>query len=836
MKGKSSKSNSTYFIALRKRLDALGYGDLPLGLDSAPLAQQMIEDIFATTESLKESEEQLEKVKANATLLEAQLEPLQAENVRLTRENTQLHQLLIKSKEDLVKQDNQFSMSSFELNAENRRMKLLNQKTHEQVVNLQKQLEITNAKLKEALEAPALSGISDLTSGESSRRTKRSARSRRNGSGSISIDGQSVLSAPDEAEIKALKDEIASLKATVEAKDKEISIYNSKLTEANDIIKIKDEEIIRIGAELERETGRNGYIITLRHKFAQQELELEKLRAQLRVAASARSSIGRPRRFVRTNPKPVISINLTTNEEMKFSSAISFVSSAQSTPSRSDKSSLQNDDSINSSDDDSFIQKPVKQPQPQHQQQQQPQQPPKKTVSMESIKSTQAQEQAQKQLEETQKLLLDKTNELAQAEEAIKKLQAENEAQLDKIGELTASLAFVGDNFKSAIKSKDGEIQKLKAEIENLQKKAAELVESAKKQKDEEVRLVAEQQTKPLEQIAKQLEETRAEFTERIKVKKAKIAELRGRIAELSKPKEIPPCKDCPVHKQKIEQLEKELQIAKQQKAETDALQNHIKQLEGLLHAADDEKDLHKDDAAKLAEALVKNGSLEAELAEANQKLANAAKDVEKMKLRVEESEKLSSTVPDIQQRCRVMMEQAKAENCALQDEIKAKTDFIQELNSRYIECQKLNRKFQQQAQKAQEEAQNMRDEAKFHRTKNEEVQQIATNKLQTLQTESTATINQLRREVQQKTNEIDGLQKVLLRTRADIAPLTEVQIPQLKEQVLRLQRERQELAIRIKSLCELAQFAEKTTEFSPNSIAFVKALHHFNDEVRPFL
>ena len=42
MRNKSQRGNSAHFLALRKRLDLMGYVDLPLGLDTAPLAQQML--------------------------------------------------------------------------------------------------------------------------------------------------------------------------------------------------------------------------------------------------------------------------------------------------------------------------------------------------------------------------------------------------------------------------------------------------------------------------------------------------------------------------------------------------------------------------------------------------------------------------------------------------------------------------------------------------------------------------------------------------------------------------------------------------------------------------
>ena len=95
MTRRALKSNSAHFLALRRRLDAMGYADYPLGLDSAPLAQIMLEDLVATTEALRDSEESTGGVRHRLEIAEQLLEPLQEENLRLRRDNTQLHQQMI---------------------------------------------------------------------------------------------------------------------------------------------------------------------------------------------------------------------------------------------------------------------------------------------------------------------------------------------------------------------------------------------------------------------------------------------------------------------------------------------------------------------------------------------------------------------------------------------------------------------------------------------------------------------------------------------------------------------------------------------------------------------
>ena len=813
MSARSTKSNSTYFLALRKRLDSLGYTDLPLGLDSAPLVQQMVEDIIATTETLKETEETLEKQKSENTLLQAQIEPLQEENVRLTRENTQLHQLLIKSKEDLVKQDNQNSMNAFELNAENRRLKLVYQKSQDQIKELEKKLEQTNTKLKEALETPSVTTISEITDSQS-RRTKRSARSRRPGYG---LDGQSVISAIDDSELIAAKQEIEKLKNDLAEKEKEIQLYNSKLSESSDILKIKDDEIVRIGAELQRETGKNGYIISLRHKYAQQEVEIEKLRAQLRVSGAGRSA-QRIRRFVRTAPKTTIAINLATSEDLRN------MSSASGFPDSFSIKSEKTDNEYNEEKEPANIKSVSSTPEKEERLQSAHDEADAQQAV--SVAPGQAQGSNPQVVMKLQSKIEKKKQAIALLKNEIRNRDKIIIQKDQRISEMAASFAYIGDNLQAMESEKEQVISQLKARIAQIESNRQNEQEKEKQQNEQEKSIAA---------LMKQFEATRNDYEKKINSKKQKIQLLKDKIIELSKPKELPPCAECAKLKIQIEELQKQLAANQKENEDIEAIKANAKQLEKLLRAADEERDLHADDAEKVVKLQKSISILESENDDIKNQLNKKEVELEKMKQLLEESESRSNSVPDIQQRARIAVEQAKSEAAALQSELVTTKANLKDINSRYIECQKLNRKFQQQAQEALQEAALKKEEAKFHRTKNEEIQSIATAKIQKIQEEMTTSVSQLTHQLQEKTKEAELLQKLLLKTRSEIAPLSEVQIPQLQAEIAKMEREKQELANRVRTLCELAQFTEKTTEFSPNSLAFIQALHKFNDQMSPF-
>ena len=140
----SSAATQQKFTALRKRLDQLGYRQ-PLGIESLPLVERLFADLVHTTDrwvkkkkktwgvcrtcgycpwysylvviyfnyiclhsfvvflnfSLKTAKLQSVKSPGDKGNLDAAIEPYRSDNAKLVKENNELHQQLIKAKEDL---------------------------------------------------------------------------------------------------------------------------------------------------------------------------------------------------------------------------------------------------------------------------------------------------------------------------------------------------------------------------------------------------------------------------------------------------------------------------------------------------------------------------------------------------------------------------------------------------------------------------------------------------------------------------------------------------------------------------------------------------------------
>ena len=85
-------------VALRERLQALRYHQ-PLGLESAPLCEALLNDLEQSNQLLKAAREEVET--HTHALLDAQksVHPLRQENGRLLRETNKLHLALIEERE-----------------------------------------------------------------------------------------------------------------------------------------------------------------------------------------------------------------------------------------------------------------------------------------------------------------------------------------------------------------------------------------------------------------------------------------------------------------------------------------------------------------------------------------------------------------------------------------------------------------------------------------------------------------------------------------------------------------------------------------------------------------
>ena len=806
MKSKSSQGNSSHFLSLRRRLDAMGYSDLPLGIDSAPLVQQMLEDLVATTESLKDIEDSYQKTKEDLNLAETQIEPLQNENVRLTRENTQLHQRLISSKEELVKLENQNTINSFELQAENRRLKLVNQKANEQVKDLEKKLEQSKAKLQEVSEAPSITNIADV--GEKDpRKVRRSIRSHRTGSSSINFDAFSNASAAAENEIKILNEKLETQILEINQKDKEISDLNHKIDEKNSLMQIRDEEILRLGSELQRETGKNGYIISLRHKFAQQEVEIEKLRAQVRVINSPTSP--RVRRFYRIPPKAIIHISPSNNGEGSvFAPSVNdnFINENKTSSYVSSPSSTTNDNvksNYNELVKEEVIPvEPIFTPNTNK---------PKEITAQPSFVTLRKNEKIEKY-----------KNKINQLKIEISNYQNLIEKKESNIAKISIDLSYIIDNFESIIKEKDQLIEFYKSNPKIIEKEV--IKNEIKRSNSKELELL--NTISNLEHQIKLLNKEKLE----------EIEKLNDEISILRIPKPLPPCENCNKFKLQVQELNEQIKKINIEKVNLNENQSRISQLEKLVEIFENEKNTYyqsQEDTILLHSQMIKK---EQENEKLRIQIDEFKKEMTSLNQRLNDSENKNNSVFELEQKFKSSLERIKAENNAFSKELKFKSSEYQLLNDKYIESQKLIREFQNELYKLKERSKLNEEEAKFHRGKSEEVQQILGDKLVNLQQGSTSTITQLQQQLVEKNKELKIIQKLLSDTRRQLAPLNEITIPQLKDQISKLQREKMEISNRVNSICQLAQFTEKNLDINPESITLVSALHQLQDQLKPFI
>ncbi|KAJ8298507.1 hypothetical protein KUTeg_025038 [Tegillarca granosa] len=124
------------FTNLRKRLDQLGYRQT-LGLESLPLVEKLFADLVHTTESLKNTKLELGKKETKDENFDTAIEPYKSDNAKLVKETNDLHQQLIKQKEEADAIVRELKASLRKLEHENADLKFLNN----QYVHKTRQLE-----------------------------------------------------------------------------------------------------------------------------------------------------------------------------------------------------------------------------------------------------------------------------------------------------------------------------------------------------------------------------------------------------------------------------------------------------------------------------------------------------------------------------------------------------------------------------------------------------------------------------------------------------------------------------------------------------------------------
>ena len=98
----SKKDRTTEYTRVKKSLEKMGYNE-PLGLDSVMLANRLLSDLLQTNDSLKELKEEKEKLSFELKNQGNLILPLRNENLRITKENNELHNQMIQLEDNLDK-------------------------------------------------------------------------------------------------------------------------------------------------------------------------------------------------------------------------------------------------------------------------------------------------------------------------------------------------------------------------------------------------------------------------------------------------------------------------------------------------------------------------------------------------------------------------------------------------------------------------------------------------------------------------------------------------------------------------------------------------------------
>jgi hypothetical protein len=96
------KSKSLEYTSLKKTLESRGYNE-PLGPDSISLANHLLSDIIQTSDEFKKCKEEKEKLSLELKKQGNLILPLRKENMRITKENNDLHNQMIQLEDNLDK-------------------------------------------------------------------------------------------------------------------------------------------------------------------------------------------------------------------------------------------------------------------------------------------------------------------------------------------------------------------------------------------------------------------------------------------------------------------------------------------------------------------------------------------------------------------------------------------------------------------------------------------------------------------------------------------------------------------------------------------------------------
>ena len=112
------------YMRVKKSLEVLGYKD-PLGIDSVSIVNKVLNDLIKTTEGFKKLQDERDKLRNELKSQGDLILPFRNENIRLTKENNELHQEMIKLKDVLEKNSSANLQNITKIKNEKEEFKLL---------------------------------------------------------------------------------------------------------------------------------------------------------------------------------------------------------------------------------------------------------------------------------------------------------------------------------------------------------------------------------------------------------------------------------------------------------------------------------------------------------------------------------------------------------------------------------------------------------------------------------------------------------------------------------------------------------------------------------------
>uniref|UniRef100_A0A8C9SW36 Centrosomal protein 135 n=1 Tax=Scleropages formosus TaxID=113540 RepID=A0A8C9SW36_SCLFO len=139
------------FLALRKRLDQLGYRE-SLGTESLALVDRLFSDLVHTTESLRNAKLSLAKTEKESRNVDAVLGPYRTDNARLVRENNELHLDLLKLREEKDRLARELKGCTRKLEHETTDLKFLNNQYVQKVRALERENAVKSERIQQLQE------------------------------------------------------------------------------------------------------------------------------------------------------------------------------------------------------------------------------------------------------------------------------------------------------------------------------------------------------------------------------------------------------------------------------------------------------------------------------------------------------------------------------------------------------------------------------------------------------------------------------------------------------------------------------------------------------------